>query len=106
MRLTPQQINHIIDALTPFIQHEHAELRLYGSRVHDERKGGDIDLLLLLDNNRLTDELCEKKHYILAAIKQLLGDQKIDLTIRDKHKVHDDYFLKLITPASIVLKLW
>lgn len=106
MRLTNKQIQDIILSLTSYISNEHAELRLYGSRVNDSLKGGDIDLLLLVENARFIIELGEKKHYILAAIKKRLGDQKIDLLIADKNNIHEDSFIKMIFPNSISLKTW
>ena len=106
MRLSDQQIKNLILALSPFIGSNHAELRLYGSRVSDQLKGGDIDLLLLVEKASLTEALCEKKHYILTAIKKKLGDQKIDLLITDRNKIHEDCFLKMITPTSLHLNTW
>jgi predicted nucleotidyltransferase len=106
MRLSKKQSDAIISALMPFIEHEQAELRLYGSRVNDTLKGGDIDLLLLMDDPSLINRLSEKKHYLLAAIKKRLGDEKIDLLIANKQELNDDHFLKLIIPASIILKIW
>ena len=106
MRLSNKQIESIISALTPYIGNEQAELRLYGSRVHDELKGGDIDLLLLVEQSAVTTALYEQKHYILAAIKKLLGDQKIDLLITDRKKVNEDSFLKMIEPTSQCLYIW
>ena len=52
---------------------------MYGSRVNDQLKGGDIDLLLLVEKAALAEELREKKHIILASIKKRLGDQKIEM---------------------------
>lgn len=106
MRLTTLQVDSIVSSLTPFVSHEHAELRLYGSRVNDQLKGGDIDLLLLVETASVAEAICEKKHYILAAIKRLLGDQKIDLLITEKHNVHENCFLQMIVPTSIHLKSW
>ncbi|HLB57638.1 MAG: hypothetical protein A3C55_05130 [Gammaproteobacteria bacterium RIFCSPHIGHO2_02_FULL_42_13] len=104
MRLTPTEIDQIIKAVNPFIKTMRAELRLYGSRVSDALKGGDIDLLLLLENKENTDILLSKKHNILAAIKANIGDQKIDLKMAVQNT--DDPFVQLILPKSIVLHHW
>ena len=110
MRLTEQQITNLILSLTPFLveraKNEHVELRLYGSRINDQLKGGDIDLLLLVENPNLITQLQEKKHHVLAAIKKRIGDQKIDLLIADKNTMHADPFLKMIEPTSLLLKTW
>lgn len=40
MRLTSQQIQGLISALSPFIGKQPAQLKLYGSRVDDTCRGG------------------------------------------------------------------
>ncbi len=73
MRLNKFQIESIRNSVKNNISDY--ELRLFGSRVDDNKKGGDIDLLLL------TIEKIEssKKRKILREIKNLIGEQKIDL---------------------------
>lgn len=52
------------------------DIYLFGSRVDDSKKGGDIDLYLeVLDHSDLFD----KKIKFLSRIKRELGDQKIDI---------------------------
>lgn len=75
MRLTPLEIEKIVFATTPFLNGHTAELRLYGSRVHDHLKGGDIDLLLIVDHERLADPIKLKKHRLISKIKEQLGDR-------------------------------
>jgi len=53
MRLLPEQIIFIKNYLHNI--KPNAQIYLFGSRVDDSAKGGDIDILLL------TDELMEKK---------------------------------------------
>lgn len=45
MRITPQQISTIIQT-TRSIAGANAQVWLFGSRLDDARKGGDIDLLI------------------------------------------------------------
>ena len=54
------------------------DIYIFGSRVDDELKGGDIDLFIVGCDckNRL-----EKKIAFLTSLKQKIGDQKIDLII-------------------------
>ena len=106
MRLTSQQINDITSVLNAFLEGCKAELRLYGSRVNDDKKGGDIDLLLLVENPNLEAELAENKHYLLAAIKKNIGDQKIDLLVSSYPAVKTYPFLKMVFPKSLLLKHW
>jgi len=53
-----------------------AAVYLFGSRVDDSAKGGDIDLLVLSKKINLMTKLT-----ILAQLHQQLGEQKIDLAI-------------------------
>lgn len=53
-----------------------ADVYLFGSRVNDGAKGGDIDLLVLSKAINLMAKLD-----ILAQLHQQLGEQKIDLAI-------------------------
>ncbi len=106
MRLTSEEIKNLVKALDPFIGKNTAELRLFGSRTDAQLKGGDIDLLLLINNAELKNELIMKKHWLLAEIKYFLGDQKIDLKIADDTEIKTDAFLQLIYPKSIVLNNW
>jgi tRNA nucleotidyltransferase (CCA-adding enzyme) len=106
MRLTSEQINQLVTAIAPYITGEHAELRLYGSRASDNLKGGDIDLLLLLDKNELVSEINFEKHRILASIKQHIGDQKIDFFITAHDQIEQDVFLKMIFPTSVLIHRW
>ncbi|PWU20651.1 MAG: DNA polymerase subunit beta [Bdellovibrio sp.] len=56
-------------------------LLLYGSRVNDDLKGGDIDLVLILPNTENIVEATKMIPGILAAIKIQIGEQKIDFSI-------------------------
>jgi predicted nucleotidyltransferase len=106
MRLTQNEITGIITAIDQFLlaPEGKVEVRLYGSRVNDQLKGGDIDLLLLCEKKELAEFLESKKHYLLAAIKASLGEQKIDLKIASIEESKKDPFLKIILPGSVILK--
>ena len=76
MRLTDQERATITETIMSF--DKDARLYLFGSRVDDNRKGGDIDLLVLTDKLTFTDKL-----KIKARLWERLGEQKIDLLITD-----------------------
>jgi len=55
---------------------------LFGSRVDDARRGGDIDLLILLDGSSDNVDmmtLAEKRVRYLVMLEKALGERKIDL---------------------------
>lgn len=106
MRLTEQEIQLIITGLEPFMANFAIELRLYGSRINNALKGGDIDLLLVAEKASVADSLLEIKHQLLANIKKYTGDQKIDLTVCAAQDLDQDPFLRMIFPTSILLHAW
>ena len=55
---------------------EEASIYLFGSRVDDAARGGDIDLLVLSSRIDLIAKLG-----ILARLHQQLGERKIDLVV-------------------------
>ncbi len=68
------------------------DIYLFGSRVDDIKKGGDIDLYLDIPNH---DNLFDKKIKFLSRIKRELGDQKIDIVFnKDKTRLIEKEALK------------
>jgi len=71
---------------------ESGEIYLFGSRVDDSKKGGDIDLYLVLENHK---NLFEKKIKFLSRIKRELGEQKIDIVFNiDKNRLIEQEAIK------------
>lgn len=83
MRLSEKQITIIKNAVTKQFDSD-CYLYLFGSRVDNNKKGGDIDLLVELKYN--LPNIIDKKIKILADIKLKIGEQKIDLIITEKGK--------------------
>jgi hypothetical protein len=106
MRLSSQEIKLLISALDSFLQNKSARLYLYGSRMENHLKGGDIDLLLIAKLSEVRDSLLDIKHVILAEIKSYLGDQKIDLVITTRDEMETSAFLKNIADKKIFLHKW
>ena len=69
MRLSKKEIQVIL-RVAKEIYGEGVEIYLFGSRINDEKKGGDIDLLVRGSSERKG---------VLARLKYFLGDQKIDI---------------------------
>jgi len=72
-----------------------AEVYLFGSRVHDDQRGGDIDLLIL--STQLTRH---DRWTIQRRLCDLLGEQKIDIVL-----AHDRMspFVRLALEAGVKL---
>ena len=61
-----------------------AGVYLFGSRVDDDRKGGDIDLYITTDMP--TSEIIREKIGLLVDMEKGLGEQKIDIVINNHTK--------------------
>lgn len=86
MRLSQQQrrvIRDCVAAVDPA-----AEVMLFGSRLQDNLKGGDIDLLIRSRKIGFMERLRLK-----LALKNALGDQKIDIAV---DRGRSSAFVKLI----------
>ncbi|MFN7641335.1 MAG: nucleotidyltransferase domain-containing protein [bacterium] len=77
MRLTPRQIESLKRTAAEVFGAQ-ARISLFGSRVDDQRRGGDIDLYVSGAQLSLEDQVDAKLRFLVKA-KQELGDQRIDL---------------------------
>lgn len=79
MRLTEREVKTI---KTIFLTHfgGKAHLWLFGSRVDDAKKGGDIDLYVETEESDL-DKLLRNKRQFLIDLYMQLGEQKIDVVL-------------------------
>jgi len=91
MRLTPDQIQAIKQTAHAVLG-EQARVTLFGSRVDDAKKGGDIDLLFETDH--LVDNRATTVGALYVALIRKLGDRKIDILLKDA-----------ATPAAPVLEI-
>lgn len=66
-----------------------AEIYLFGSRVDDSKRGGDIDLYVKLPSAINGQEKLLKKISLNTALINALGDQKFDILVNDStdHKL-------------------
>lgn len=79
MRLSQHQLAAIQTTATEVFG-EQAGVWLFGSRVNDRKKGGDIDLLIRPDPQN-ADRLFERKVRFLTQLERQLGERKIDVVI-------------------------
>jgi len=100
MRLTSQEIE-TIRRLTRQIFGERSNVYLFGSRVDDKKRGGDIDLFI-----EGADENCytlENKVHFLAELKKEIGDQKIDVVFDSETTRHKKLFYNSVLKSRVVL---
>lgn len=79
MRLNPEHVQHIQYAATEAFGAE-SKVWLFGSRVDDQKKGGDIDLLVR-PSKAAADHAFARKIRMLTLLERTLGERKIDLIV-------------------------
>ena len=85
MRLSVFQIQAIREsALNHFGLN--AQVWLFGSRVRDDAKGGDIDLYIEVQDQTPSDLIAGKLKFLLDLHKKL-GDQKIDVVLHNANSL-------------------
>lgn len=78
MRLNPQQIAHIRQSVRDLVGTD-ARVWLFGSRVHDEARGGDVDLLLELDS--FVPEPAALASRVATRVSRGMHGRKIDVLL-------------------------
>jgi predicted nucleotidyltransferase len=60
-----------------------ADVYLFGSRVDDKKRGGDIDLLIISDH----DVTLRMRRKIYLELEDELGEQKIDIVAANRERL-------------------
>jgi predicted nucleotidyltransferase len=85
MRLTPQQASHI-RALVAQLAGSTARVSLFGSRVRDDARGGDVDLLLEVDSAVAEPALLAAR--LAAKVSRSMQGRKVDVLIKAPNLLH------------------
>lgn len=93
MRLKEYEQKAIVSTVKSLDQSAH--VYLFGSRVDDSKKGGDIDLLVM--STKLTSD---DKRAIKMKLYELIGEQKIDIVLAADDS---DPFVKLALEGGVEL---
>ncbi len=79
MRLTPEQQSIIRSAAAESFG-AGVSICLFGSRIDDNKKGGDIDLLIETNQSDIA-KVVQQELAFVTKLKMKLGDQKIDVLV-------------------------
>ena len=93
MRLTADQHSTIRSAVAETFGGA-ASVWLFGSRVDDNKRGGDIDLLIETSQTNVS-EIVKAELALLTKLKMKLGEQQIDVLV--------DYPTRQHTPAIFTI---
>jgi predicted nucleotidyltransferase len=86
MRLTNQEIKSIKESFHQVF--DTGKIYLFGSRIDDSLKGGDIDLFIELDIVLTVKEVLDKTNKFKISLYDKIGEQKIDVIIsKDKTRL-------------------
>lgn len=84
MRIDPEDLNIIINSFRKcFSSNDH--LWLFGSRVDDSKRGGDIDLYVEIQDYEVQKAI-EARGCFWNLLQDSLREQKIDIVIRDPNQ--------------------
>lgn len=78
MRLTPQEIDAIKECARAHFG-EGAVVRLFGSRVRDDLRGGDIDLHITTERPELATS--DRESRFKEGLEQRIGEQRVDVIV-------------------------
>ena len=105
MRLTDQQKNDIISAIKKFLPlGQKTRIYLFGSRTQDNLKGGDLDLIILLQNEQQAKLLMTSDYKITAEIKKQksIDDQRVDLKIIGPSEKNSPFFIEAFKKSILL----
>ena len=98
MRLT-EKYKTVIQKSAECIFGIDVQVFLFGSRTNDQLKGGDIDLLIKAEGQKMT---ARNKVLFLVNLKKQLGEQHIDV-VYEKFSYQKDLFFESIRNQAIRL---
>ena len=85
MRLTPEQIQAIRTGVADVAGRD-ARVWLFGSRVHDQARGGDVDLMLELDVP--VSEPAQLAARLSARVSRAMYGRKVDVVVKAPNLMH------------------
>ena len=85
MRLTPEQIQAIRAGVADVAGRD-ARVWLFGSRVHDLARGGDVDLMLELDVP--VSEPAQLAARLSARVSRAMYGRKVDVVVKAPNLMH------------------
>ena len=81
-------------------------LELFGSRIDDRLRGGDIDILFTFERERDRLAALQGKAAYLARVKGLIGEQKLDVVMTTCERAMADAFIQSPGDRRIQLGTW
>ncbi len=99
MRLTLQQ-RHTIKELVTQVFGDDVIVHVFGSRLDDFAKGGDIDLLIV--SAQPIDDKFRKKLRLNARLQMALGERRFDVVVKDPTTQITPFYQHILEQAQRV----
>ncbi|RZD17333.1 MAG: nucleotidyltransferase domain-containing protein [Candidatus Acididesulfobacter guangdongensis] len=100
MRLTDYEIKAIKE-ISAKIFGDDSIAYIFGSRVDDAKKGGDIDIYIETDKNA---DIFENKLKFLVELEKKIGERKIDVVIKSADSDENLPIYKIAKTQGVLLK--
>jgi predicted nucleotidyltransferase len=100
MRLTEYEIKAIKETSVKVFG-EGSNTYIFGSRVDDTKKGGDIDIFIETDKNT---DIFENKLKFLVELEKKIGERKIDVVIKSADSDQNLLIYKIAKAQGVLLK--
>ncbi len=100
MRITENEIS-VIKILAQKTFGKGTLVFLFGSRIDDDKKGGDIDLFIT--NKEKSKLTISSKIEFLAELKLLIGEQKIDVVLDNTFTRQKKQFYRTVIQQAVEL---
>lgn len=103
MRLSPQETKALVSSFSAILKEISFKLYLFVSRLDPNKKGGDIDLLLIVDKTK-KDNAIQLKNQIRIHIFSFIPEQRIDITVATLSELNSDPFLSEVIKSAQLLR--
>ena len=97
MRLSESEINSIKNTFLKFKISEE-KMYLFGSRLDKNKKGGDIDLLIIFSDQKHIHSF--KRLEFIIQLKRWISERKIDLTFSSREQALQDEFISYVLQSA------
>lgn len=102
MRLSLKELAVIKESAKKISDNKNFQLYLFGSRVDDSKKGGDIDLLFIVDEGD-KEFFVDSKTKFRKLLFDSIDEQKIDITIATSTEMNTDAFLMTLQSKILLV---
>lgn len=102
MRLSDLEKKSITETFDKFSK-PFMRLYLFGSRVDETKKGGDIDLLIVMGQGGLKSDFARLD--FIVELKKKIGERRIDVTLVLAEELKTDPFLASVMESAVELIL-